>query len=233
MYLISSQHVVLPATRLLNWDLRFSWLYFCCVPVGDAPSGHSGQKFSTFNKDQDAVEGGNCARSHLGAFWYNSCFNTNPNGVYRWGGWWNSMLLEWSGPSGRAGTTTWRASAWRSVLCRRSPGPCYSRISSSKWECECESSWFSAASDVPFSLLLQLNTHSALQPDSLVSTQRLVWIMICCTLTINEKQTQSWCDGCLHCVCLSDSLSVLFTNWGDEASLPSSGHADTLQLRLL
>ena len=96
MYLISSQHVVLPATRLLNWDLRFSWLYFCCVPVGDAPSGHSGQKFSTFNKDQDAVEGGNCARSHLGAFWYNSCFNTNPNGVYRWGGWWNSLCC-WSG----------------------------------------------------------------------------------------------------------------------------------------
>ncbi|XP_035524710.1 microfibril-associated glycoprotein 4-like [Morone saxatilis] len=26
-----------------------------------------------------------CARSGLGEFWYNTCYRTNPNGVYRWG----------------------------------------------------------------------------------------------------------------------------------------------------
>uniref|UniRef100_A0A7N6ATB4 Fibrinogen C-terminal domain-containing protein n=1 Tax=Anabas testudineus TaxID=64144 RepID=A0A7N6ATB4_ANATE len=50
----------------------------------DGLSGHSGQKFSTFDKDQDSAQV-NCARLHLGAFWYISCFATNPNGVYRWG----------------------------------------------------------------------------------------------------------------------------------------------------
>ncbi|XP_038570783.1 microfibril-associated glycoprotein 4-like [Micropterus salmoides] len=52
--------------------------------AGDSFSLHSGQKFSTFDKDQDSWPG-NCARSFLGAFWYNECHSTNPNGVYRWG----------------------------------------------------------------------------------------------------------------------------------------------------
>ncbi|XP_078100880.1 microfibril-associated glycoprotein 4-like [Sander vitreus] len=52
--------------------------------AGDALSYHNGQMFSTFDEDQDSYSG-NCARSNLGAFWYNSCHNTNPNGVYRWG----------------------------------------------------------------------------------------------------------------------------------------------------
>ncbi|XP_047465663.1 microfibril-associated glycoprotein 4-like [Mugil cephalus] len=52
--------------------------------AGDALTYHDGQKFSTFDKDQDSWPG-NCARSFLGAFWYNTCFNANPNGIYRWG----------------------------------------------------------------------------------------------------------------------------------------------------
>uniref|UniRef100_A0A8C9Y270 Microfibril associated protein 4 n=1 Tax=Sander lucioperca TaxID=283035 RepID=A0A8C9Y270_SANLU len=52
--------------------------------AGDALSGHNGMKFSTFDKDQDP-HSGNCARSHLGAFWYAACHYANPNGVYRWG----------------------------------------------------------------------------------------------------------------------------------------------------
>ncbi|XP_061564332.1 microfibril-associated glycoprotein 4-like isoform X1 [Cololabis saira] len=52
--------------------------------AGDSLSYHNGQKFSTFDKDQDSW-GTNCARSRLGAFWYNACYHANPNAVYRWG----------------------------------------------------------------------------------------------------------------------------------------------------
>ncbi|XP_044034180.1 microfibril-associated glycoprotein 4-like [Siniperca chuatsi] len=52
--------------------------------AGDSLNFHNGQKFSTFDKDQDSWPG-NCARSFLGAFWYNTCHYANPNGVYRWG----------------------------------------------------------------------------------------------------------------------------------------------------
>uniref|UniRef100_A0A8C9XAT2 Fibrinogen C-terminal domain-containing protein n=1 Tax=Sander lucioperca TaxID=283035 RepID=A0A8C9XAT2_SANLU len=53
--------------------------------AGNSLSFHNGQKFTTFDKDQDSDDTRNCARSFLGAFWYNRCHYTNPNGVYRWG----------------------------------------------------------------------------------------------------------------------------------------------------
>ncbi|XP_043954831.1 microfibril-associated glycoprotein 4-like [Gambusia affinis] len=52
--------------------------------AGDSLTYHNGQKFSTFDKDQDK-HGANCAKRCLGAFWYYACHATNPNGVYRWG----------------------------------------------------------------------------------------------------------------------------------------------------
>ncbi|XP_042337484.1 microfibril-associated glycoprotein 4-like [Plectropomus leopardus] len=52
--------------------------------AGDALSYHNGQKFSTFDKDQDQ-NFKNCAKIYLGAFWYNACHRTNPNGLYGWG----------------------------------------------------------------------------------------------------------------------------------------------------
>ncbi|XP_067298505.1 microfibril-associated glycoprotein 4-like [Pseudorasbora parva] len=54
--------------------------------AGDALHYQNGMKFSTFDKDQDAWGTGNCAKQHLGAFWYNFCqMNSNPNSVYLWG----------------------------------------------------------------------------------------------------------------------------------------------------
>ncbi|XP_067343797.1 microfibril-associated glycoprotein 4-like [Channa argus] len=52
--------------------------------AGDSLSLHNGQKFSTFDKDQDA-SGSNMAVLHVGAFWYYNSLYANPNGVYRWG----------------------------------------------------------------------------------------------------------------------------------------------------
>ncbi|XP_043098422.1 microfibril-associated glycoprotein 4-like [Puntigrus tetrazona] len=52
--------------------------------AGDSLSVHNGLMFSTFDKDQD-LSLDNCAKTYLGAFWYQSCHFTNPNGWYLWG----------------------------------------------------------------------------------------------------------------------------------------------------
>ncbi|XP_020783807.2 microfibril-associated glycoprotein 4-like [Boleophthalmus pectinirostris] len=52
--------------------------------AGDSLSYHNNQKFTTFDNDQDNFEK-NCAKLYLGAFWYDSCHFSNPNGIYRWG----------------------------------------------------------------------------------------------------------------------------------------------------
>ncbi|XP_031168076.1 microfibril-associated glycoprotein 4-like isoform X2 [Sander lucioperca] len=70
--------------------------------AGDSLNFHNGQKFTTFDKDQDSYSG-NCARLFLGAFWYNSCHHTNPNGVYRRGAdsTINGVGVEWHQWKGR------------------------------------------------------------------------------------------------------------------------------------
>ncbi|XP_061564708.1 microfibril-associated glycoprotein 4-like [Cololabis saira] len=52
--------------------------------AGDSLIFHNGMKFTTFDKDQDDWYK-NCAREYLGAFWYDKCHGTNPNGIYHWG----------------------------------------------------------------------------------------------------------------------------------------------------
>ncbi|XP_052386270.1 microfibril-associated glycoprotein 4-like isoform X5 [Carassius gibelio] len=53
--------------------------------AGDSLSDHDGQKFTTVDKDQDSNNNNNCAKLHLGGFWYKDCMQANPNGVYIWG----------------------------------------------------------------------------------------------------------------------------------------------------
>ncbi|XP_044194454.1 microfibril-associated glycoprotein 4-like [Thunnus albacares] len=65
--------------------------------AGDSLSYQNGQKFITLDKDQDSCSKKNCARLHVGAFWYNESHIANPNGVYLWGA--NNTLnqvgMEW------------------------------------------------------------------------------------------------------------------------------------------
>ncbi|XP_029954683.1 microfibril-associated glycoprotein 4-like [Salarias fasciatus] len=52
--------------------------------AGDSLTYHDGQSFSTFDKDQDSSDT-NCAQRFLGGFWFKSCYQTNPTGIYQWG----------------------------------------------------------------------------------------------------------------------------------------------------
>ncbi|XP_043120266.1 microfibril-associated glycoprotein 4-like [Puntigrus tetrazona] len=49
--------------------------------AGDSLTGHNNQKFSTFDKDQDA-SGNNCTKQFVGVYQYKFCYTANPNGVY-------------------------------------------------------------------------------------------------------------------------------------------------------
>ncbi|XP_071947541.1 uncharacterized protein [Antedon mediterranea] len=50
--------------------------------AGDSlASLHNGQQFSTYDRDNDKFSG-NCALAFKSAWWYNSCYDSNLNGVY-------------------------------------------------------------------------------------------------------------------------------------------------------
>ena len=42
-------------------------------------------QFTTKDRDNDVNTNGNCALNNNGAWWYNSCHNANPNGLYKGG----------------------------------------------------------------------------------------------------------------------------------------------------
>ncbi|KAK5859550.1 hypothetical protein PBY51_021102 [Eleginops maclovinus] len=48
----------------------------------DPMSNHSGMMFSTKDRDNDNLQGFNCAQDYTGGWWYNACGDTNLNGRY-------------------------------------------------------------------------------------------------------------------------------------------------------
>ena len=53
--------------------------YSCTA--GDSLAYHTSMAFSTKNRDNDR-DSSNCASRFTGAWWYNSCYYTNLNGLY-------------------------------------------------------------------------------------------------------------------------------------------------------
>lgn len=50
--------------------------------VRETFSYHNDMKFSTFDRDNDKNDANCCQNVDGGGWWYNSCWNYNPNGVY-------------------------------------------------------------------------------------------------------------------------------------------------------
>ena len=71
-----SSFVVGPSTE--NYKLAVSGY---SGTAGDALEYHDGMEFSAVDRDNDKTSG-DCVANYKGGWWYNSCFHTNPNGLY-------------------------------------------------------------------------------------------------------------------------------------------------------
>ncbi|KAG7506236.1 hypothetical protein JOB18_050066 [Solea senegalensis] len=63
--------------------------------AGDSLSEHNGQKFSTFDKDQDTSVTTSCAKTYQGGWWYGECHSVNANGAYLWGSSTYGIGINW------------------------------------------------------------------------------------------------------------------------------------------
>ncbi|MGH0168822.1 UNVERIFIED_CONTAM: hypothetical protein FKN15_066605 [Acipenser sinensis] len=61
--------------------------------AGDSLMWHNGKQFTTLDRDKDAFSG-NCAHFHKGGWWYNSCAQSNLNGVWYRGGHYRSKFQD-------------------------------------------------------------------------------------------------------------------------------------------
>ncbi|XP_065063778.1 ficolin-2-like isoform X1 [Rhopilema esculentum] len=50
--------------------------------VRDSLAYHSGNRWTTYDRDNDQRSNGNCATIYKGAWWYNSCYRTHLNGIF-------------------------------------------------------------------------------------------------------------------------------------------------------
>ena len=89
-----------------NANFRFHWTYQTFRVAGasdkyrltigggvgstgtDAMAVHNNQQFSTFDNDNDATYGTNCAQDYQGGWWYNQCFETSltSDAYFMWNG---------------------------------------------------------------------------------------------------------------------------------------------------
>ena len=63
--------------------------------AGDSFSYHNASSFTTMDRDNDNNRGENCAVKNVGAWWYNSCHDSNLNGQYMGAGKLDSKGIVW------------------------------------------------------------------------------------------------------------------------------------------
>ena len=71
--------------RLGNAETKYRMDIDPYVYHGDAGNSflyHNGRPFTTRDKDNDAMDSGNCAQSFKGGWWYDKCLASNLNGLY-------------------------------------------------------------------------------------------------------------------------------------------------------
>jgi len=72
--ILNSESYFFGVHRVYEWMTRWR-------DVGDALEQQKGQRFSTYDQDNDNY-GPNCAEDYVGAWWYNACHDSNLNGQY-------------------------------------------------------------------------------------------------------------------------------------------------------
>ena len=88
----------------MKWIEHVDLFTMCCKQIieflillgnaGDSLKRHNKMKFSTYDRDNDKASK-NCAKAHLGGWWYKKCHHSNLNGLYNKGDVESSTGLNW------------------------------------------------------------------------------------------------------------------------------------------